>query len=230
MIGTVGKRRECWQGRTLLSAATQTFPPPCGRHQWLGRQVQMSPALKLGITSFNYTSTQTNESSNLHWQVAFFFLLNGTHSQLCSSICRHNNSSATSRWCPGPPPGGSSSSPPPSPLRRPPATKGRHRWGASRPAFFPSPRSGPGSGAEWVAAGEGGEEVVCARVEWRPLVVNANGRFPPWGERLRRWGGDSRASLLAGFPLGSLPQPKGLSYVRHPCGARRPQRLVPASR
>lgn len=34
--------------------------------------MQMCPALNLGITTFNYTSTQTNESSNPHSEVSFF--------------------------------------------------------------------------------------------------------------------------------------------------------------
>lgn len=104
----------------------------------------------------------------------FFPLLNGTRNQLCS-ICRHNNSSATSRWRPGPPLFI------PHPPR--PRSGGLRPRGGAIAEVRPAPPLSPPPGVRprqerGVSSGGGGGRGGRARAERRPLVGSANGRSP----------------------------------------------------
>lgn len=142
--------RNRWEEARVL---TREDAPQCGNANvsspmWKA-SVTWETSADVSCTKTGYNFFQLHKHPNKRKQQptltsSFFFLLNGTHSQLCSSICRHNNSSATSRWCPGPPPGGSSFSPPPS-LRSGGLRPRRGAIAEARPAppFSPPPGQAP---------------------------------------------------------------------------------------
>lgn len=136
--------------------------------------MQMCPALNLGITTFNYTSTQTNESSNPHSEVSFF-----PYSMVRGISCAAYAATTIARRRADGVPALPSSFPTPP---RPRSGGLRPRGGAiaevrPAPPLSPPPEVRPRQ-ERGVSSGGGGGRGGRARAERRPLVGSANGRSP----------------------------------------------------